>query len=125
MSLLKRTFGAHEKGQSEAAGDAMTVGSRIGSAQRIRVGLTGLAAIFLLVLIAAAGVRPSQSMAAQESAGEPLAVLGVAPGAGPATADRKSAAPAPIVANTAASPVDAPAMMTSEAAAPAPRPTGG
>ncbi len=49
--------------------------------QRVRVGLTGLAFIFLLVLITAAGLRPGRSVAPAEAQGETLAVLGVAPGA--------------------------------------------
>lgn len=104
MSLLKRKFGATPANQP---GDSVAMGERAGSGQRIRVGLTGLAAIFLLVLIAAAGLRPDQSMASPEAAGEPLAVLGVAPGAGPATAERDSALRAstrPAIAPTAAGP---------------------
>ncbi len=50
--------------------------------QRVRIGLTGLAIVFLLVLIAAAGLRPNRSMAPADSQGETLAVLGVAPGPG-------------------------------------------
>jgi hypothetical protein len=50
--------------------------------QRVRVGLTGLAFIFLLMLIAAAGMRPSESVAPAEAEGETLAMLGVAPGSG-------------------------------------------
>ncbi len=57
---------------------------RASAAHRIRLGLTGLAAIFLLVMVAAAGMRPSPSVAAAEPQAEPLAVLGVAPGAPPA-----------------------------------------
>lgn len=49
---------------------------------RLRWGLTGLAAVFLIVLVAAAGLRPS-ARDEKPGAGEPLAVLGVAPG--PAT----------------------------------------
>lgn len=55
--------------------------------QRVRVGLTGLAFIFLLVLITAAGLRPGRSVAPAEAQGETLAVLGVAPGAEPAVQD--------------------------------------
>jgi hypothetical protein len=51
------------------------------SGERLRWGLTGLAAVFLIVL-AAAGLGPT-SREEQPGAGEPLAVLGVAPG--PAT----------------------------------------
>ena len=49
--------------------------------QRVRAGLTGLAAIFLMVLIAAAGMKPGRPAAATAGThGETLAVLGVAPG---------------------------------------------
>lgn len=50
--------------------------------QRVRVGLTGLAAIFLLVLIAAAGIKPAASPVKPKAQAETLAVLGVAPGSG-------------------------------------------
>ncbi len=50
------------------------------------MGLTGLGAIFLFVMIAAAGVRPTASVAQSEPA-ESLAVLGVAPGASPAAVE--------------------------------------
>jgi hypothetical protein len=52
------------------------------SGERLRWGLTGLAAVFLIVLAAAAGLGPS-GREEQPGTGEPLAVLGVAPG--PAT----------------------------------------
>ena len=48
--------------------------------QRVRAGLTGLAAIFLMVLIAAAGMKPGRPAATAGTHGETLAVLGVAPG---------------------------------------------
>lgn len=70
-------------------------GRRTGSAERLRWGLTGLAAIFLLVLVAAAGLRP-RARADRPATGEPLAVLGVAPG--PASRpphDEAAPAPAP------------------------------
>lgn len=57
--------------------------------QRVRIGLTGLAIIFLLVLIASAGLRPNRSMAPAGSQGETLAVLGVAPGPGAEKAAEK------------------------------------
>lgn len=60
---------------------------QVSTAHRIRLGLTGLAAIFLLVMVAAAGMRPSPSAASVGSQAEPLAVLGVAPGAGPTQFD--------------------------------------
>lgn len=52
------------------------------SGDRLRWGLTGLSAIFLIVMVAAAGLRPA-GKPERPGAGEPLAVLGVAPG--PAT----------------------------------------
>jgi hypothetical protein len=60
------------------------------SAQRIRIGLTGLAFAFLLVLLGSiiskssrdpAAGGPSTSASADEEPSEPLAELGVAPGA--------------------------------------------
>lgn len=98
MSLLKRKFGAPQVNPSlSAGGQDASVGRGAGD-QRIRVGLTGLAAIFLLVLIAAAGLRPGSDGPVAEASGEPLAVLGVAPGAGLAnpygTSSRDSATPA-------------------------------
>lgn len=98
MPLLKQSFvklrdrnGADEAGRPGIRGPSLL---RAAAAHRIRVGLTGLAAIFLIVLIAAAGVRPTRSMAAVESQAEPLAVLGLAPGAGQ-TADASGAPPPP------------------------------
>lgn len=49
------------------------------SGERLRWGMTGLAAIFLLVMVAAASLRPAGG-GTRHGAGEPLAVLGVAPG---------------------------------------------
>jgi hypothetical protein len=58
------------------------------SAQRIRIGLTALAAVFIVVLLGSVITRSSRddaSNAAQQAAAnepsEPLAELGVAPGA--------------------------------------------
>jgi len=51
--------------------------------ERIRVGLTGLGLILLLVFIAAAGMRPTRSVALSGGAGETLSALGVAPSQGP------------------------------------------
>lgn len=58
------------------------------SAQRIRIGLTGLAAAFIIVLFASAISRSSRDSASNAAAqaaanepSEPLAELGVAPGA--------------------------------------------
>ena len=50
--------------------------------QRVRVGLTGLAAIFILVMIAAAGLKPAPKTIQPKGQGETLAVLGVAPSSG-------------------------------------------
>jgi hypothetical protein len=68
------------------------------SAQRIRIGLTGLAFAFLLVLlgsiIARSGKTESNNNAAQAATnepGEPLAELGVAPGASGQDANNVSA----------------------------------
>lgn len=65
----------------------MGVGSRrLNSMQRIRIGLTGLAVVFLLVLLGAAISRSGEdgtSNVAVVNTGEPnepLAELGVAPG---------------------------------------------
>ena len=67
------------------------------SAQRIRIGLTGLAVAFLVVLLASAISRASRddvSNAAQQAAAnepsEPLAEVGVAPGA-PETTNNSAA----------------------------------
>lgn len=113
MSLLKRKFGATQENPAASAGGQDASVDRVGGDQRIRVGLTGLAAIFLLVLVAAAGLRPGPAGPAgptPEATGEPLAVLGVAPGAGLSTVGRDAvtSASAPSVPFT-----------------PAPRPTRG
>ena len=67
------------------------------SAQRIRIGLTGLAAAFLIVLFASAISRSSQddnannvASAVQNEPSEPLAELGVAPGASDAAANNSA-----------------------------------
>ena len=59
--------------------------------QRVRAGLTGLAAIFLLVLIAAAGLRPARPVVHEAGRSETLAVLGVAPGSNGETDHESSA----------------------------------
>lgn len=87
MSLLQGKIGEQNSAQAGAPA------SRLGAGQRVRVGLTGLAAIFLLVLVAAAGLRPKETSAMSKAADEPLAVLGVAPGAGPTTLPPASVAP--------------------------------
>ena len=57
------------------------------SAQRIRIGLTSLAVVFLIVLVASAITRASRgetansvNQATTNESSEPLAELGVAPG---------------------------------------------
>lgn len=69
------------------------------SAQRIRIGLTGLAFAFLLVLLGSIISRSSQdnaTNAAQQAAAnepnEPLAELGVAPGASEDATNNSTAA---------------------------------
>lgn len=52
------------------------------TAQRVNVGLTGLAAVFLTVMAAAAGVRAARPASLVDSKAETLAVLGVAPSSG-------------------------------------------
>ena len=68
------------------------------SAQRIRIGLTGLGIAFLIVLLASAISRSSRSdnvtnavqQAAMNEPSEPLAELGVAPGASSTNAGTNS-----------------------------------
>jgi hypothetical protein len=45
------------------------------------MGLTGLAFVFLIVMVAAAGLRPFHEESAPKAKEETLATLGVAPGA--------------------------------------------
>lgn len=78
MSLLQRKFGEVTQGSADAV-ELPT--APVASGQRVRVGLTGLAAIFLLVLVATAGLRPGVQRGAPQAVDEPLAVLGVAPAA--------------------------------------------
>lgn len=90
MSFSKPRQGVRDGSRAAAAGaQGVTLATaraaarliQVSAAHRIRLGLTGLAAIFLLVMVAAAGMRPAPSAAAVGSGAEPLAVLGVAPGA--------------------------------------------
>ena len=67
------------------------------SAQRIRIGLTGLAFAFLLVLLGSIVIRSSRDdtvnatqQAAANEPSEPLAELGVAPGASDTTNNSSS-----------------------------------
>lgn len=55
------------------------------AAQRVRVGVTGLSAVFLLVVLAAAGMGPKRAASVRRIPAETLSVLGVAPGAKPIT----------------------------------------
>ena len=67
------------------------------SAQRIRIGLTGLAFAFLLVLLGSIisksthGTADNESAAATNEPSEPLAELGVAPGAASAEGNSTNA----------------------------------
>jgi hypothetical protein len=63
---------------------------------RVRIGLTGLACVFLLVLIAAA-LFGNQRVGQRVAPEEPLAELGVAPGGAPPA---KPAATAPVTTTT-------------------------
>ena len=78
MSLLQRKLGEIPEGSPDAAEIATPPAE---GGRRFRVGLTGLAAIFLLVLVATAGLRPGAPNSAAPAVDEPLAVLGVAPAA--------------------------------------------
>lgn len=70
--------------------------------QRIRIGLTGLAFVFLLVLLGTAISRssedsmapPSQDELANQEPSEPLAEIGAAPGATAPENEAKEATPA-------------------------------
>jgi hypothetical protein len=95
MSLLQRTFGDSAPGNSSLRKTAKRL--HLSNAHRIRVGLTGLGAIFLFVMISAASLQPSAAVSLPEPP-ESLAVLGVAPGASPSAAAQEVAAavPAPV-----------------------------
>jgi hypothetical protein len=61
---------------------------------RIRAGLTGLGAVFLVTAAASLLFAPDQAQtdaAAQQEPGEPLAQLGVAPGSDKAAAEKAAA----------------------------------
>lgn len=75
-----------EQHQSPVSEGAEPADDRHERMQRVRVGLTGLAIVLLLVFIATFAVSRLQGPAANnsiaaESGDEPLAELGVAPGA--------------------------------------------
>lgn len=109
MSLLTDTFGNTDSGsisgqESSAAPAPGRSALRLvqrAAAQRIRLGLTGLAAIFLLVMIAAASLKPGHPVVSADSHTEPLAVLGVAPGAATNPAATNPAATNPAATNPA------------------------
>lgn len=72
--------------------------------QRIRIGLTGLAFVFLLVLLGTAISRSGEDplarttqndLATPEEPNEPLAEIGAAPGTGTSTNEASGEGPAP------------------------------
>jgi hypothetical protein len=72
--------------------------------QRIRIGLTGLAFVFLLVLLGTAisrsgedplGRTAQNDLATPDKPNEPLAEIGAAPGTGTSTNDAAGERPAP------------------------------
>lgn len=70
--------------------------SRSCGAQRINVGLTLLALVFLTVMAAAAGVRASRPKTVVNPKTETLAVLGVAPSSGSASTLSRARAIPPV-----------------------------
>lgn len=66
-------------------------GSIVGMS-RVRTGLTGLGLVFLVMVLASLLFATSETDKSPPSAGEPLAVLGVAPGTG----DKATADPVPL-----------------------------
>ena len=85
-----------EAGHSFVEGMPYQAGS---SAQRIRIGLTGLAAAFIIVMFASAISKSSRdnntngvTQAASNEPSEPLAELGVAPGASEGTNNKTAVA---------------------------------
>lgn len=84
--------GSRPAGKLAGAGGLRRLRRPERSGERLRWGLTGLAAIFLIVMLAAARLgpaRPDQPPAEAPGAGEPLAVLGVAPGPATRAADSR------------------------------------
>src|SRR3546814_12375606 len=59
-----------------------TTTSRARVMQRVRIGLTGLACVFLLVLIGTASISNEAPAAKPDKPEETLAQLGIAPGSG-------------------------------------------
>jgi hypothetical protein len=96
MSVLERRF--DDAGTTVAVvgrnGENIAAVAEASAWRRVRLGLTGLAAIFLIVLIAAVSLRPAGPAAVHDPQAEPLAVLGVAPGAAPAEDVAKAPPPA-------------------------------
>jgi hypothetical protein len=76
---------AGERGSVTKSLRVTRTSSRSFAAQRINVGLTLLALIFLTVMAAAAGVRASRPKVPVNPKTETLAVLGVAPSSGSAS----------------------------------------
>ena len=79
---MNQTDDQDNSGTAPRAGASIDSRSGSRTGDRLRWGLTGLAAVLLIVMVAAAGLRPT-GREARPGTGEPLAVLGVAPG--PAT----------------------------------------
>jgi hypothetical protein len=86
----------HASKPKPARDDAGAAAPPLRNGERLRLGLTGLGAIFLIVMVVAAGLKPISRQQAAEPQGESLAVLGVAPGAGstPSVPPAGAAAPA-------------------------------
>lgn len=78
--------------------------------QRIRVGLTGLAVVFVIVLVTTAFLtryspsQPENATAAEQRGDEPLADLGVAPSAPELVNEANATAPLPAAALPATQP---------------------
>lgn len=72
----------HASKTKPARDDARDAAPPLRNGERLRLGLTGLGAIFLIVMVVAAGLKPISRQRTAEPQGESLAVLGVAPGAG-------------------------------------------
>lgn len=111
--MLRPGGGKAERARSDA--QAAENATREAVMQRVRVGITGLAAVFLLTILAAAmlsflgqddratvrlanGAVISTNGQGEEAPREPLAELGVAPGNAPAANGAEPAAPPPATA---------------------------
>jgi hypothetical protein len=79
MNQSAEHMGSHAAGTRAVAAAGAAAAGAARSGDRLRWGLTGLAAIFLVVMIAAASLQPT-SRSERPGSGESLAVLGVAPG---------------------------------------------